>query len=73
MWKDGMYLLGAICGSGRSMDRVAQSMDVRLSYSNTSCRNPWIAQGSCLRNLWIYKSLHYSNPPLVQTYKWTGW
>ena len=49
------------------MDRAAQSIDPYFAQ-----KSPWIAQGSCLRDLWILGillSLHYAgNPSLAQTY-----
>ena len=48
---DTLSMLSAICGSARSMDRAAQSMDLRdpwIALRNllihTSRRNPWICE-----------------------------
>ena len=48
----GVPMLGGICGSARSMDLDAQYKDPYFAQ-----RNPWIAQGSCLRDLWILRIL----------------
>ena len=47
-----VYVLGAICGSARSMDLRDPWIALWIL---TSRRNPWIPQGSCVRDLPIYR------------------
>ena len=72
-------LLGATCGSARSMDCTAQSMD---PYFAQESMGRALRQGSCLHDrsvdfAYMYTTNHYtihSNPSLVQTYYiWTDW
>ena len=44
----------------QSVDRPDSWIALRNLWILTSCRNPWIAQGSCLRDLWILPNFAYT-------------
>ena len=58
------HLTLTLCKKGilwaQSVDRPDSWIALRNLWILTSRRNPWIAQGSCLRDLWILPNVAYT-------------
>ena len=52
-------------GWAQSVDLPDPWIELRNLWILSSRRNPWIAQGSCLRDLWILRIQHYTMVTLI--------